>query len=127
MGTDDSRDYVSRDEFEGFEKNVSRSFRELGDSIRDLRSAVSDISTRGTNWTAILGALSLAVTIIMGVGAIVAWGLSSQAAGSEHRLNDLSHAVGEHVASPGHGVALKSSEDIDKRLTVVEAQLRESL
>lgn len=73
--TEDWTRFISRDEFETFERNVDRSFNEVGRALENLGRKIDNISSKGTDWKTIWGGLSVFTAVIFGIGTVIAWGL----------------------------------------------------
>lgn len=67
--------FISRDEFETFERNVDRSFSEVGKALDNLGRKIDNISSKGTDWKTIWGGLSVMTSIIIAIGGVIAWGI----------------------------------------------------
>ena len=86
---DVDRSYVSREEWESFDRNVSKSFRELGDAVRDLRREISALANKGTDWRAIISGVGVFATVLSLVGGLVAYGLNARMDTNQADIRDL--------------------------------------
>ena len=71
-------EFVTHNEFSAFERQVTRRFDEQATVLSSLSAKLDQISSRGTDWKAIFGGLSLASTIILAIGSLFGWGLSNR-------------------------------------------------
>jgi hypothetical protein len=76
--------YIPRQEFEGFRASVSSSFDQVNSGLASVARKLDAISSRGTDWRAVFGGLSVMATVIVGVVSMGAWGLNNKI--------DLTHA-----------------------------------
>ena len=103
------RTYLSRDEFEVFEKNVERSFSDVSRSLTVLSDKIDQIATRGTDWKAITGGLSVFATFIFGIGGVISWGINQ-------KIDSISmdsierHEVQEKLINTLNNTAIKNLE-----------------
>lgn len=72
--------HVSRAEFEQFERQVLSGFAENREAIAALGRKIDNVSTRGTDWRAILAAVSVVLTITGMLGGVVAYAITQQVA-----------------------------------------------
>jgi len=105
--------YVSRDEFEAFERNVGKAFDNLDsrfaamDRKGDARASELDrkldaLSNRGTDWKAIWSGLSVLCAALFSVGGVIAWGLLSKIDAADSRAMENRELVMRHIESEGH-------------------------
>ncbi len=85
MPDKEHNDFLSRTEFEQFEKSVAHGFDRVNVAIDGLTREIKGIAGRGTNWTAIWGGLTVLGIFATSVGGIVAYGISSRIDGLESR------------------------------------------
>jgi len=105
--TNHDRNFLTRDEFESFEKVTIRSFDDLGSAVNQLSRKIDDMATRGTNWNAVFAGLGLMTSIIMGVGGIVAWGLNSRLETQGEAVSALADKSWEHQRD-GHPARIEA-------------------
>lgn len=89
MTTDDGeamRGYITRDEFGSFETNIERRFDGVGRGLDMLSSKIDNISTRGTDWKAIFGGLSVFGGFVLLICTLFGWGLNRQIRATEDRI-----------------------------------------
>lgn len=80
--------YLSRQEFEQFERTVHSGFDDVRRAINTIGAKLDGIVARGTDWKAIFSALSVVISVIGSIGGITAWGLLSKIDGTSDLLRE---------------------------------------
>jgi len=126
------RTYISRDEFEVFERNIERSFDNISTSFETLSRKIDNINNKGTDWKALISAAALVVTIMIAIGSIIAWGMNQRMDSHQDSLATLSAFAVSHEkevstinAAQSIGIEYMSidQDDIEKAILDVNKKL----
>lgn len=100
-------DFLTRDEFEVFERNTTRSFDELRSSIGIVGRKLDEMSNRGTDWKAVFAGGSFLLAIVTVVGGLVAFGLNVRMDANAAAIEKIERLQREHESLPGHPVLME--------------------
>jgi len=90
-----SMNFVTRPEFEAFEKSVDNNFAEVRDSIHTIGRKIDNLSSKGVDYKAIFAGVSVLLTVIIAIGGLFGWGLND-------KMNATTSIIKDHISSPGH-------------------------
>jgi len=130
------QDFVTRPEFETFEKNVENNFERVDDNFNLIRSSIADLSHETKSAIVGLGdkidgsrkvdykGISLVITIILAIGALVGFIFTDEVSDLEKAQSMRSESLSEKVEA-AHKYVDKTVEHLMDEQECAEGRLRE--
>tara|TARA_R110000772_G_scaffold127285_1_gene234432 strand:- start:567 stop:968 length:402 start_codon:yes stop_codon:yes gene_type:complete len=92
--TNGAANFVTRPEFEAFEKSVDNNFSEIRDSQHIIGRKIDALATKGVDFKGIFAGISVLITVILAVVGLFGWALNDKIDSAHlHSDRSISHAI----------------------------------